>query len=346
MSKPEQAHSPAAVAVRLALAYQAAQAVHVATELGIPDLLGKGVTTSQQLARQTATHPDMLLRLLRALAAFEVVTDVGEGKFELTPVGHCLRADAAQSVRPLVRMYASEHALHMFASLCECVRSGKNAFEIKFGSPSSFDYVGRHPDLAQVFNDGMSAVSAFTGPAAAKAYDFGHVSHIVDVGGGHGIVLASILRAHPHLRGTLFDLPPVIVGASIFLAQAGLGDRCDAVGGDMFEAVPTGGDLYLLSHVIHNWDDPRALRVLRTCRRAMGSDAALVILDRVMPELIEPSPATQSNVLMDLTMMVRTGGGRERTNSEFETLLAAADLRMERILPMQTSEFLIEATLR
>ena len=189
MSKPEQAHSSAAVAVRLALAYQAAQAVYVATELGILDLLGKGVTTSQQLARQTATHPDMLLRLLRALAAFEVVTDVGEGKFELTPVGQCLRADAAQSVRPLVLMYGSEHARHIFSSLRECLKTGKNAFEIQFGALTSFDYIDKHSNLAQVFHDGMSAASAFTGPAAARAYDFGHVRHIVDVGGGRGRVL-------------------------------------------------------------------------------------------------------------------------------------------------------------
>jgi hypothetical protein len=141
----------------------------------------------------------------------------------------------------------------------------------------------------------------------------------------------------------LFDRPHVIEDASIFFASECIDGRCEVVGGDMFESVPTGGDLYLLSHVIHNWDDARAMRVLRACRRAMGREAAVVILERVMPEQIEPDAATQGNVLMDLTMMVRTGGGRERTRGEFETLLAAADLRLERILPMQISEFLIEA---
>ena len=335
--------SPAARAVRLVLAYQPAQAVYVATRLGVPELLCDGALTSREIALRTGTQPDMMRRLLRALAAFEVIKDQGGDRFELTSVGDCLRADSEQSVRPLALMYGSDHARELFACLDDCVTTGKNAFEIAFGAVSGFDYLARHPDLAVIFDNGMSAVSAFTGPAAAAAYNFGSVRHIVDVGGGQGKLLATILHKHAHLRGTLFELPRVIEVAASFLAGAQLALRCEVVSGDMFDAVPAGGDLYLLSHVIHNWDDPRATRVLQSCRRAMGIDAKLIILDRVMPDRVEPNPIVQGNALMDLMMMVRTGGGRERTEAEFCALLASADLRLERVIPMQIPEALIEA---
>jgi SAM-dependent methyltransferase len=334
--------SPTARAVRLVLAYQPAQAVYVATRLGVPELLRDGALTSREIALRTATQPDMMRRLLRALAAFEVIKDLGGDRFELTSVGDCLRGDSRQSVRPLALMYGSDHARELFACLDDCVTTGKNAFEIAFGAVSGFDYLARHPDLAAIFDNGMSAVSAFTGPAAAAAYDFDGVRHVVDVGGGQGKVLATILHKHAHLRGTLFDLPRVIEGAASFLADARLATRCEVMGGDMFDAVSAGGDLYLLSHVIHNWDDPHAMRVLQSCRRAMGTDAKLIILDRVMPDRVESNPVTQGNTLMDLMMMVRTGGGRERTAAEFSALLASADLRLERVIPMQIPEALIE----
>jgi SAM-dependent methyltransferase len=337
------ASPPTASALRLVLAYQAAHAVYVAMRLGVPELLGDDALTSREIALKTATQPDMMRRLLRALAAFEVVRDRGADQFELTSVGECLRADSRHSVRPLALMYGSDLARQSFACLEDCVTTGKNAFEIGFGVANGFDYFERYPELAGIFDDGMSVVSAFTGPAAAAAYNFDGVRHIVDVGGGQGRVLATILHAHPHLRGTLFDLPRVIAGAPGFLASTQIANRCDVVGGDMFDAVPAGGDLYLLSHVIHNWDDPRATRVLQSCRRAMGTDARLIILDRVMPDRVEPGAVVQGNALMDLMMMVRTGGGRERTAGEFRDLLAAAGLRLERIIPMQISEALVEA---
>jgi hypothetical protein len=159
----------------------------------------------------------------------------------------------------------------------------------------------------------MSANSALVGATAAKAYDFSGVDRIVDVGGGQGKVLASILEAHPNVRGVLFDLPRVVEGASAFLAKEGVADRCEAVAGDMFAAVPAGGDIYMLSHVIHDWDDEHSTKVLQTCRRAMASSAKLLILDRVMPERVEPDPLVQGKVLLDLRMMVGTVGGRERT---------------------------------
>jgi SAM-dependent methyltransferase len=337
--------SPAAAAIRLALAHQAAQALYVATRLGVPDLLGNGATLARDVACQTGTQPYMMQRLLRALSAFGVVIDRGTGEFRLTPIGEYLQADHPQSARALVLMYGSEHAREAFAGLEDCVRTGKNVFQLHFGAANSFDYLGGRPELAQVFNEGMSAASAIAGPAVVGAFDFSRVRHIVDVGAGQGALLAQILQAHPHLRGTHFDLPRVTDGASAFLATKGISGRYDVVGGDMFEGVPNGGDLYLLSHVIHNWNDAQAIRILRSCRRAMSPKGHILIFDRIMPERVELNAYAQGCVLMDLTMLVRTGGGQERSAREFDALLAAADLRLERIIPTSNTESLVEAAL-
>ena len=335
---------PSAIAARLVMAYTASQAVNAATKLGVAEVLGKGALTVEEIARATQTQPDRMHRLLRALAAFDVVKDLGSGRFELTPVGDCLRADSPTSVRSLVLLLGSESYYTALCSLDACVKTGQNAYQLRHGLESSFAYYEKHAEAGRIFDDAMSANSALVGATAAKAYDFSGVSRIVDVGGGQGKVLASILKAHSSLRGVLFDLPRVVNGASSFLAKEGVADRCEAVGGDMFDSVPGGADVYMLSHVIHDWDDEHSTRVLQSCRRAMAPSAKLLILDRVMPEHIEPNPTVQANVLLDLRMMVGTVGGRERTAEEFKSLLNAANLQLARIIPTATPVSVIEAT--
>jgi SAM-dependent methyltransferase len=334
---------PSVAATRIATAYIASQAVNAACQLRIPDVLGNGAATAEEIARATGAQADMMRRLLRALAAFDVLKDLGTGQFELTPVGHCLRADAPNSVRPVVALFGSEAFWQPIASLAKCIETGQNAYQILHGLDCSFAYYERHPEFAPIFDEAMSAVSAFTGPAIAEAYDFAGISHIVDVGGGHGKVLASILKANPHLRGTLFDVPRVAHGALSLLTKEGVADRCEVLGGDMLTSVPAGGDLYLLCHVIHDWDDEHAAQVLNACRRAMPPGAKLVIFDRVMPERIEPNPVVQADALLDLRMLVGTRGGRERTAAEFGHLLATAGLRLEHIVPTRTPASLVEA---
>jgi hypothetical protein len=335
--------SPPARAAWLAMAYRGSQVVIAATRLGVPDALGKGARTSAQVARQTGTRPDMMHRLLRALAAFEVVRDLGEGKFELTPVGDCLRADAPSSVRPLALMYGSDSSWEACGQLAECVRTGHTAYRILHDVDNLFPYLDKHPEQARIFDAGQSASATLVGAVAAKSYDFAGIGRIVDVGGGGGTVLASILKAYPDVRGTLFDLPRVAQGAAARFAREGLADRAQAVGGDMFEGVPAGADLYLLSHVIHDWGDTDAASILAVCRRAMGPKARLVVLDRVMPERIEPSPEVQVKVVQDITMMIAHGAARERTARELEALLGAAGLRVMRILPTPAPVSLVEA---
>jgi O-methyltransferase domain/Dimerisation domain len=343
MSQRDIVIPPPVTALGLATAYQASQALIVAVKLGIPDVLGKGAMSSAEIARETRSRPDTMLRLLRALAAFDVVKDLGTGQFELTAVGDCLRADVPNSVHPLILLYASETFWQTSASLAECVRTGKNAFQLLHGMEALFTYLEKQTDLARIFDEAMTGRSSITGQAVAEAYDFRGVGRVVDVAGGRGKMLAAILKANPQLRGTLFDLPRVVENASNSLITENVADRCKIVGGDMFASVPHGGDLYLLSRVIHDWDDPRALEVLRSCRHAMGPKTKLLILDRVMPERFEASPLAESHALLDLTMMMFTGGGRERTAKQFEALVSAADLRLERIIPMRIPDSLIEA---
>jgi orsellinic acid C2-O-methyltransferase len=334
----------AATAIQLALFYQVSHALYVATRLGIWDLLATEVRTIREIASRTGTHVESMQRLLRALAAFELLRDAGAGRFELTSVGQCLTSSSACSVRPLVLMYGSEHARQIFGHLEECIATGQSAFEIALDAESGFSYLQDRPELAQVFNDAMSAVSKFTGAAIIKNYDFDGVRQVVDIGGGHGEVLATILHAYPHVRGTLFELPSVIQGASSKLAGADLTDRCALVAGDMFSAVPAGGDLYLLVHIIHNWDDVAATAVLKSCRQALPDAGKLLIIDRVMPECIEPSETARGNALIDLMMLVRTRGGRERSADEFAGLLASAGLQLQRLTSLDIPEALIEAT--
>jgi hypothetical protein len=336
--------SPQGIALGLATAYQASQALFVAVELGIPDVLGTGAMTSAEIANKTGSQPDTTLRLLRALAAFDVVKDVGAGGFELTAVGNCLRADVPNSLRPLILLYGSETFWQTTADLAECIRTGKNAFQLLHGTESIFAYLEKQEPMARIFDDAMTSRSSITGRAVVEAYDFGAVGRVVDVAGGRGKMLASILKAHPHLFGTLFDLPRVVENALGLLVTEGVANRCEIVGGDMFISVPPGGDLYLLAHIIHDWDDPRAIEVLCSCRRAMGPKAKLLIIDRAMPERVEPSQRTKSNTLADLTMMLHTGGGRERTAKQFEALLSTTGLRLERVIPTPTPDSLIEAT--
>jgi O-methyltransferase domain len=283
-------------------------------------------------------------RLLRTLAAFDVVKDLGGGEFELAPGGHFLCTDAPNSVRALVLMYGSDTFWQTAASLGECVRTGKNAFQLLHGNQDVFDYLETHQDLARIFDSAMSGRSALTGFVATQAYDFAPIKHVVDVGGGQGKMLASILKAHPHLRGTLYDLPRVVNGASLLLVQEGIAGRCEVVGGDMFTSVPAGGDLYFLSRVIHDWDDQRATDILRSCRRAMAPDAKLLILDRVLPEQLQAGPIAQSHAMLDLTMMLCTAGGRERTAKEFEAIIKLAGLRLDRVIPTNIPDSLLEVT--
>lgn len=332
-----------AEALRLATAYQASRALHVSLRLGLPDLLAAQPESLAELARKTGAHAPSLHRLIRTLAGYGVFSEAADGRFSLGPLGAALRTGAPGSVRDLALMWGDEDYWITWAELERCVRTGRSAAELLFGARDAFQRYAADARFGAVFNAGMTVLSATTADAVVAAYDFPDRGVVVDVGGGRGRLLAAILQAKPSLRGVLLDLPTVVADAPRLLAEAGVADRCEMLEGDMFSSVPGDGDIYLLSRVVDSFDDVRVVDLLRNCRRAMGSRARLLVVEPVLPERIERGvpPAVQDRLLMDLTMLVRTGGC-ERTESQYRALLASAGLRLERVIPTDAAVSLIE----
>ena len=243
-STPATAEPPrptAAEVLHLATAYQASRALHVAIRLGLPDLLAEGPQRAEDLARETGSHAPSLRRLLRALASYGVFSEAADGRFALAPLGSNLRTDTQESVRALALMWGDEDYWLTWAELERCVRTGRTAAEHLFGAEDAFRRYAADARFGAVFNAGMTVLSATVAAAVVAAYDFSDAGLIVDVGGGHGRLIAAILRANPGLRGVLLDLTSVVEGAPRLLAEAGVAERCEVVGGDMFAGVPEGG---------------------------------------------------------------------------------------------------------
>jgi hypothetical protein len=334
--------TPAQAIIQLATSYRVSQAIYVFTRLGIPDLLSAGAKSCHELARATGVHEPSLYRLLRALTAWPVVREPTAGSFALAPYGESLRSDVPGSARAVVLMFGSENFWTTWGDLLHCVQTGQTAFAHLFGLPGTFDYLPGHPADAALFNAGMTNVSTLTAAGIVRSYDFSSARMLVDVGGGRGALIAAILKATPGLRGRLFDLPSVVATARPELERAGIADHCEVVGGDVFSSVPAGGDLYLLARVIHDWDDEKSIAILQNCRAAMPPASKLLLVERAIPERIEPSAVARSQVLGDLNMLVRNGG-RERTEVEYRALLAAARLQLTRTVPSGTEYSIIEA---
>jgi hypothetical protein len=302
-----------------------AQSISVVARLGIADLLDDRPQTCDELAARCDAHAPSLYRVMRALASLGLFAEDRRGRFHLTRIGRCLRRDAPDSMRAVAIYAGSDLHWRAWGDLQHSVRTGQAAFEHQTGRPA-YDFYQSDPDAAALFNATMT-VYATPFASAVAGTDLAGARTVVDVGGGHGTVLAAVLRAHPTLRGVLFDLPEVIQGAPDYLAAAGLAERCELVGGNFFEAVPSGGDVYLLTSILHNWDDERAVAILKACRRAMDGRGRLLVAEYV----VSPGNGPSIGKLMDLEMLVHFGGGRERTAAEYRALFEAAGLRLERV---------------
>jgi len=313
------------------------QALYVAAKLGIADLLASGPRTNEDLAQDIGAHAPSLYRILRALAGAGLFEEVQPRHFALTTMGACLRTDAPDSQRAYAIMYG-DPAMWQAMQLLHTVMTGQPASEHAWGM-KAFQYLGAHPDLAAVFNAGMSDGMRQRSIAIAS-YDFSAMNTVVDVGGNQGRLLATVLQANPALRGVLFDLPQVVARAHEYLETAGVAERCGVVGGDFFQEVPVGGDIYILSTVIHDWEDEPAIQILQSCRRAMTANGRLLLVERVLPAPNELSLA----VLSDLVMLAI--GGRERTEAGYRALLAAADFDLQTVVPSESPYCLLEATPR
>jgi SAM-dependent methyltransferase len=260
---------------------------------------------------------------LRALTSLGIFAEDTTGWFRQTALSETLRSDHPESIRPFAMMLGAHFVWKPSGALEETVRTGQPAFERLYGAPF-FDYLAGHSDDAQVFNAAMSSSPDYLA-AIVGAYDFSRFERIVDVGGGHGLLLAAILSANPRLRGVLHDLPFVVTGASA-LRQEPISRRCEIIGGDFFQDVPAGADAYILKGIIHDWNDEAALKILKNCRRAIHPDGTLLLVETVLTPSTDPAKA-----LMDMLMMVLTSG-RERTEPEFRSLLKEAGFSMEQVI--------------
>jgi SAM-dependent methyltransferase len=313
--------------------YWVTQAIYVAAELGIADMLADGPQTPDELAKTAKVNGDLMYRVLRALASIGIFFENEDGRFRLTPLAETLRSEHGGQ-----RAYSILHGTELYNSwgkLLEAVRSGRPAFVEAFGMPI-FDYMSKNPERGANFDRAMTGHHGGETDPMLDAYDFSAFNEIVDVGGGNGSVLIGTLTRHTRLRGVLFDLPKVAQRAQSAVESAGLKDRCRIEGGSFLESAPAGGDIYLMRHVIHDWRDEDAARILRNCRSAMKPGGKILVVEIVVPAGNDPSFAKW----MDLMMV--TYGGKERSEKQYRQLFAQAGFELTRIVPTRAVISLIE----
>jgi hypothetical protein len=321
------------------------QAVAAAVELGIADLLAAGPLDIETLARASASHAPSLRRLVRALVSLDLVEQGSDGRVSVTRAGALLRTGAEDSLA-WWSLHCARSSWANWAGLADSVRTGRSARKSS-GGTDDFAAYDRDRAAADVFNRAMNNLTKPIADAIAEAIDWTGTARIVDVGGGHGRLLGTILAAHPGLRGVLFDLEHAISRAGEELARMGVAERCELVSGSFFESIPAGADRYLLKSVLHDWDDEHCSVILKHCASAMAAEPEgvprLLVIERIRPERLTGTPRDQAIARSDLNMLVSLGG-RERTEQEYRALLDAAGLRLAHIveLPLEFSVIEVE----
>ena len=317
--------------LQLIFGFFPSQVLYVAARLRIPNLVADGAKSSEELAEATATHAPSLYRLLRALAYLGILEESEPGRFALTEFGAPLRSDAPESVWATTQLFCSEGAFRTWAELLSSVQTGATSFNRNSGT-DPFTHFAEDREASATFNQAMSEGTGRDAPGIVASYDFGQFQTLVDVGGGDGTLLAAILRATAGLQGVLFDTAPGLAQATERLAAAAIGDRCQLVEGDFFESVPRGADAYLMKSIVHDWDDERCVTIFKNCRRAMAEGAKVLVVEAVLPPMVEPSFTRLGVIMSDLNMLLNTGG-RERTEAEFASLLRPAGLKLSAVVP-------------
>lgn len=332
----EQRLPPEAVLGQLTMGCFISQAVYVAAKLGIADLVKDKQVHVSELAKQTETHERSLYRVLRALASVGVFTETDPKVFGLTPVAEPLISDRPASMRDLVVFMGEKWHWAVYGEMLYSVQTGKVAWE-KVHGMEVFPYFQQNPEEYEIFNRAMTSFSHLATPVA-EAYEMGETETLVDIAGGHGALLAAFLKANPNLKGVLFDLPQVVAGAPAQLEKEGVADRVETVSGDFFQKIPPGADVYMMKHIIHDWDDDRAVKILSNIRAAMKPDAKVLIIEHV----VQPGNTPDASKMMDLEMLV-SPGGVERTAEEYAEILAQAGLRLNRIIQTKSPLSIVEA---
>lgn len=314
--------------------------IYAVTELGIADLVASGKHDVDELAKAAGVNADILCRVLRALASFGVFVETDDGQFDLTDQARLLRDHPEGTLRDFVLYFGSGWRRQTWDQLLETLRSGEPCFDLAFGEPF-FEHLQKHPDRAAVYNGVQASNSALLTPQIAFAYDFSQFDTLMDVGGGHGYLLAEILKATPDLKGILFDMPGVSKEDEGLLGREGVADRCTTVEGSFFDAVPAGADAIIMKSIIHDWDDDHSTRILVNCRNAVSPDGKILVCDVLLPGRNEPGVEK----LLDLEMLA-ISGGRERTEAEFRRLLERAGLQLDNIYPTRVGISILESSVR
>jgi hypothetical protein len=324
--------------LQVATGYIASSALSVVMELEIPDHLSDGPKSAADLSAATGATEDGIFRTMRLLASLGLFDETGPREFGLNDAGRLLSRTDPRSLGPIARFLPDPVHFRVYANLMHSVRTGEPAADTTLGMPV-FDYLAENPGYSEIFNNAMTAMSAPAAAAVVEAYDFSGFKTIIDVGGGHGEILMTILRATPESRGILTDLDHVLKNARPRIADAGLADRCETVGCDFFKAVPAGGDAYVMKHIIHDWDDDRASLILRNIGSAMGNrKGSVLLIETVVPEDSRPDMSK----FIDLEMLTFPGG-RERTEAEFRELFEQSGFSLVKIVPTKSAFSVVEA---
>ncbi|MCP3060322.1 acetylserotonin O-methyltransferase [Myxococcus sp. K38C18041901] len=327
----------AAVMTQMVYGFWISRSLQIMAELGIADIIGDVPKTAEELAQASGTYAPALRRMLRLLSGLGVlIKDEETQAFALTELGVMLRKDSPGSVYGSLRAHGHLLSWSAWGDLVSSLKTGQPSVE-KFMGDSFFGYLSSHPEDAAIFNGSMAAYQSLNAPAVVGAYDFTQVRSVVDVGGGTGTLLGHILQSHPHLKGALFELPHVKAEATARLNGMGLGNRCQVLEGDFFAKIPAGHDVYILSQILHDWDDERSLKILTNMREAMGPQSKLLIVETVLPG----DNVQHFGNLYDMAMLVLVGG-RERTGPEYSALVEKAGLRVHRVLPTYMPPSVVE----
>ena len=323
-------------AASLITACWSTQVIYVAVSSGIPDQLAAGIGSSAELASAVGAHPRAMFRLLRALAALGLCTQVADDGFQLTQSGQFLRSDVPESLAVLALHWGGR----TWPALSHLEESLKSGASWKLGGREGFFSMAQRPGDAAVLNGSMASQTLLVAKAIVEAYDFSSFRNVIDLGGGYGALLSVLLRAYPSLRGGSADLAYMEADARTFLRDAGVVDRARFIPSDFFQAVEAGADCYLLKFIIHDWNDADSIEILRNTRSAAGAEGRVLIIEQLAPEHADARHTTV--IRADIQMMVSTGG-MERTEAEYARLLTQAGLRLERIIPTATPFSILEA---
>jgi SAM-dependent methyltransferase len=334
---PHSALPPHVQIIQMGVAIWKARAVYAAAELGLADALSQGPRTAVDLATLTQTHAPSLHRLLRALASVGILTEIEPGTFATTQLGDALRDGAPGGARATILTIAGAWQWKAWDHFLDALRTGESGLSAAVGQ-DLFDFLAANPQDSARFNEAMVGMHGAVSAAVVDAYGFSRFESIIDIGGGTGGLLSVIMRVHPDIRGALFDLPATARQARRCLAEAKCADRCEVLEGDFFKAVPANHDAYILSHVLHDWTDERAVCILQNCRRAIRSNGTLLIVEGVLPEGDIP----HNGKLMDLLMLTVTGGC-ERSELQFAQLLEAARFKLSRVITTAIDQSIVEA---